>query len=362
MRDIAEKCGVSRPTVNLILNDRGAGYSADTRRRVLSAARELGYRRNNSARAIQSGRFFGIGLLISAGSELGGVPAGFLTQIEAEAARRGYHLTIGHVPPSNPADAPRLMPKVLTEALVDGLLVYASHELPSELREGILSQPDCPTVWVGEPSKYNAVWHDETKATRLLVDKLVELGHRRIAFVGPIKWTTYSLVARRDAYLARMKELDLPAQLMDFRTPSDGTRRSYQVVVDESDAKFQSTARWLTSEQRPTAVIAFNRDEAMMVQTTAFRIGWSLPRDLSLVTFDDWVVNMHGQPISGALIATTRLGSAAVDMLFRRIETRGNDIPGKAMDSQWVAGRTIGPPPTLPDGACPSGRSNEVTS
>ena len=196
MRDIAEKCGVSRPTVNLILNDRGAAYSEETRRRVLAAAKELGYRRNGSARAIQSGRFYGIGLLLSPTHQLGGIPAGFLTRVERDAALHGYHLTIGHVPSVDPKSSSRLLPKFLTEALVDGLIVYGSHELPAELRQLVLSQPGTPAVWVGDPHEVNSVWPDETKACRELIERLVELGHRDIAFVGPVHWTNYSLVAR----------------------------------------------------------------------------------------------------------------------------------------------------------------------
>ena len=56
LKQIAQQSGFSTPTVSEILNDKGV-YSQETRKKVLAVARELGYRPNASARAIQSGRF-----------------------------------------------------------------------------------------------------------------------------------------------------------------------------------------------------------------------------------------------------------------------------------------------------------------
>lgn len=344
MRDIAERCGVSRPTVNLILNDRGHAYSAETRRRVLAAAKELGYRRNSSARAVQSGRFFGIGLLLSPTSELGGIPAGFLTSVEQHANQRGYHLTIGHVPSVNPMSSSRMLPKLLTESLVDGLLVYGSHELPVELREMVLSTTGSPVVWIGEPHETNAIWANEPKATRELVLKMHALGHRRVTYVGPLGWTSFEARVRRESYVNAMHELGLQPHAADIRPPTDGMRRNIDARVLESEVIFEAARTLLQSDDRPTAIVACSRWEAMAIQSTAWRLGWSLPRDLSLVTFDDYVVNISGQPISGMLFSTSTLGSAAIDMLVSRIESRGEDQPGVVLDYRWVEGCTIAPP------------------
>ncbi|RYG58438.1 LacI family transcriptional regulator, partial [bacterium] len=65
MSDIAQRAGVSRPTVSIVLNDRHetVGIAAETRNRVLLAARELGYRRNALARAVKTGRSLTLGFL-----------------------------------------------------------------------------------------------------------------------------------------------------------------------------------------------------------------------------------------------------------------------------------------------------------
>src|SRR3712207_5238098 len=89
--DVATRAGVSQKTVSRVMN--GEPYVSDeVRLRVLQAAQELGYRRNNVARALNSGRTRRIGV-VSLGSALYG-PASMLMQLERAARSTGYSLSI----------------------------------------------------------------------------------------------------------------------------------------------------------------------------------------------------------------------------------------------------------------------------
>ena len=89
--DVARLAGVSQKTVSRVLNDEPY-VSADVRRRVLDAAEELGYRRNQAARALASGRTRSIGV-VTLGSALYG-PASWLMGIERAVREVGYTLRV----------------------------------------------------------------------------------------------------------------------------------------------------------------------------------------------------------------------------------------------------------------------------
>src|SRR4051794_41495117 len=89
--DVARLAGVSQKTVSRVLNDEPY-VSADVRRRVLDAAEELGYRRNQAARALASGRTRSIGV-VTFGSALYG-PASMLVGIERAVREVGYTLRV----------------------------------------------------------------------------------------------------------------------------------------------------------------------------------------------------------------------------------------------------------------------------
>jgi DNA-binding LacI/PurR family transcriptional regulator len=89
--DVARLAGTSQKTVSRVMN--GERYvSAEVRDRVLMAARELGYRRNTAARALQLGRFHRIGV-VTLGSSLYG-PASTLVALERAVRSTGYSLSL----------------------------------------------------------------------------------------------------------------------------------------------------------------------------------------------------------------------------------------------------------------------------
>jgi DNA-binding LacI/PurR family transcriptional regulator len=356
MMDIARACGVSRPTVTLILNGQGQAYSADTREKVLQAAKKLGYRRNNSARAIQSGRFNAVALLLSRSSELGGVASGFLTRVESVASEAGSHLTIAHLPDASSRDT-QTAPKVFTESLVDGLIVHGNHDLPKELRSQILAIPGCPAVWVGDSHPTNAVWADEAKATRDAVEYLRSLGHRRIAYVGPLEWTRFDAVQRKKTFTSAMRDAGLTPVQADFVKPFPG---SIQGIIDNANTRLRDAIEWLSRPNRPTAVLAYNGDEATLILFAAIRLGLHVPRDLSIMTFSDWIVNANSLPTSGMMVKTSMIGERAIRMLFRRIEDPRPNQPSEVVHYDLIQGHTTAAPPT--EGASTGSSSRKTSS
>ena len=99
IKDIARHTGLSVPTIGNVLGRSGGRYSAQTRARVMKAARELGYRPNASARAMRRGRIGCAALVLSRSHQQthSYIPAGLLDGIDDELARHDMHLTISRL-------------------------------------------------------------------------------------------------------------------------------------------------------------------------------------------------------------------------------------------------------------------------
>src|SRR4051812_17594670 len=99
IKEIAERTGLSVPTVGHVLGRGGGRYSAETRRRVMEAAREMGYRPNLSARAMRRGRTGSAALILSRTRELthSHIPLGLLDGLESELAENDMYLAVSRL-------------------------------------------------------------------------------------------------------------------------------------------------------------------------------------------------------------------------------------------------------------------------
>src|SRR6478736_7363277 len=117
--DVARLAGVSQKTVSRVLNDEPY-VSADVRRRVLDAAEELGYRSNNAARALASGRTRSIGV-VTLGTALYG-PASLLMGIERAVREVGYTLRLADTIEGDPGGIAGALASLLDQG-VDGVVI-----------------------------------------------------------------------------------------------------------------------------------------------------------------------------------------------------------------------------------------------
>ena len=145
--DVARLAGVSQKTVSRVLNDEPY-VSADVRRRVLDAAEELGYRRNNAARALASGRTRSIGV-VTLGTALYG-PASLLMGIERAVREMGYALRVVNTIEGDPGGIAGALASLLDQG-VDGVVISE----PIDEGVGLLSV-DVPVLVLGAPPTFAA--------------------------------------------------------------------------------------------------------------------------------------------------------------------------------------------------------------
>lgn len=176
MADVAQLAGVSSQTVSRVSNG-FPGVNEQTRRQVLTAMKELGYRPNSAARALKRGEFRTIGVITFTLATTGNVRT--LEAIATSAAQEGYAVTL--LPVAVPTqDEVRGAFSRLGELAVDAVIVIMEVHL---LDAAQLSLPPHVKVVVADSDagdRFTVVDTDQAGGTRDAVRHLLELGHRTV--------------------------------------------------------------------------------------------------------------------------------------------------------------------------------------
>ena len=181
IKDVARSCGLSISTVSKVFN----GYpdiSEATRRQVMEAAREIGYRPNALARALKTNRSYNLGVLF-VDDNISGLThpffAAVLNAFKAESERQGYDITfINH----NIGTMEMTYLEHCRYRNVDGVCLACVDFYSREVAELVESGIPCVTI----DHMFNnrpCIISDNLNGIRMLVDRAVALGHRRIAYI-----------------------------------------------------------------------------------------------------------------------------------------------------------------------------------
>ena len=338
MKDIAERAGVSRTTVGFVLANRtDIRISEATRRRVLSVADELRFRPNHSARAMQSGRFGMVSLLLSTIRSRSILPPRLLDGIHEALAARDLHLVVTKLPDEKLASS-GFVPKILRESLSDGLLVNYNSEVPPAL-ENLIGEHEIPAVWLNVKRATDAVHPDDYGMGHEAGRRLWDAGHRRVAFVDYGLTAHYSSEDRRDGLQSFWAERGLAHAFTCFYA-------THHVSHEERVAE---CIRWLReANPRPTAALLYSHHMIPFVMVAAQSLGLRVPEDLSLMVVDQSHTFQFGLRFDTFVLPEFEMGEAAVEMLLARIENPSVALPSRSFPAQYEAGQTVVTAPSLP--------------
>ena len=269
MQDIADHVGVSKALVSLVFRN-APGPSAETRKRVLAAADELGYRVNRTAALMTARRSHLIGVMANIRSTF---HAELVEDIVAEADRYGYEVVLGAVTPTH-----------AEPAVVETLLSFRCEALillGPEIGDAAVTElaRRVPVVVVGRRmsgSTVDVVRTADGRGIGQVVDHLVELGHRRISHLSGGGGTIPA--DRRAGYVRAMKRHGL-SDAIDI-VDGDFTERSGMLAAQEL----------LRRRRRPTAVCAANDQSAIGLLDQLLRAGVDVPGDIAVAGYDDSVL------------------------------------------------------------------------
>ncbi len=314
IRDVARQAGVSISTVSRVLN-KTCAVAQDKRERVEKAAVDLGYIPNPNARSLLMKSTGGIGILLPHVS--GEFFSEFLTGLDEVAKNNDFFLLISasHDRASEWQSSVQSVYK-----RVDGLIVMAPQLTPRQLN----LVTDVPTVFVNTPvaprdrQLVDIINFDNLGGTRAATEYLIELGHRKLAYLaGPER--AFDARERRIGFVAAMDA----AGLEDYTILQAG-------YVQEAGRAAATTL--LAMEDLPTAVVVANDYCALGLASELMASGVRIPEDVSIIGFDNVPSAAFARPSLTTLSVPIReVGMQALEMLISRIRL-SDESPGRTVN------------------------------
>jgi len=339
--EVAKRARVSAATVSRILNRPTVGAPA-TRRRVLQAAELLSYTPNSSAAALRTLR---TGKLLVTLPDISNPFFSLILQgIEDAAQRAGYSVLVGDAQHDRSREERYAL--MLRRKEADGLIFFGDR-LPREAAAVAASMPPGHAPVVTGACKFKAhldipgVHIDNVRAAYEAVDYLCGLGHSRIGIVTGPSGTPIS----RD----RWRGVNMRAQM-------GGCTMSVAEGDFSIDSGVRAGATLLAERRRPTGVFCFNDEMAIGVLEAARHRGVSVPRELSVIGFDDIRFARHTDPPLTTVAQPMReIGEATVRLLLEILNAGGSGTaPGSVTLPHKLIVRGSTAPPFRP--SSPSGR------
>ncbi|ROS31319.1 LacI family DNA-binding transcriptional regulator [Cellulomonas sp. PhB150] len=301
--DVARLAGVSAQTVSRVSNEAGNVLPA-TRQRVLDAMEQLGYAPNRAARALRTGSFAAIGVVVHRLARTG--ESGTVDAIVDAARREGYTVNLVDVASPSSDDVAAALQRLSNQS-VDGLIIVrAETATPTSLA----LPPRTPVVvadsrFVGH---HPAVGADQVAGASRAVQHLLDLGHATVHLLaGPVE--------------------SGPAQLraQAWRSTLERAGRGVPAPVqgDWSAQSGYEAGRLLAQDPAVTAVFSANDEMATGLLHALHEAGRRVPQDVSVVGFDDIPLASHlWPPLTTVRQDFTRVGEELVRLLLEQIRSR----------------------------------------
>ena len=318
--DVAAQAGVGIATVSRVLNGR-ANVADATRERVLEAIRALDYRPSSVARNLSLKRTLVIGVVMPFLTEAS--PIERVRGIVTALASSPYDLALFDV---ESADRQRRAFRLLADAhRTDGLLVLSLIPPDEEVRRLRLEGIPCILVDARHHDLPSVVI-DDVAGGRLATQYLIELGHRRIAFVGDKPPDPFRFLSSRDrteGYERALADAAIPLR-PEYVREGTQSRHVARSVAEEL----------LRLPDRPTAIFAASDVQALGVLEAARGMSIDVPGELSVIGFDDIEIASYvglttvRQPLfeSGRRGAELLLQALAGEPPAVRVETMSLDL------------------------------------
>jgi LacI family transcriptional regulator len=279
LADVARAAGVGTSIASRVLNgDPTVSIRPETRERILDAARQLNYRPNAMARGLRLSRTMSLGIIINLAYYYEN--AEILMAVERAAATAGYVTLIADT--ADFASRGEAYRRLLFERRVDGLLIASVFVADEFIRE--LKDESLPFVVLNrrvdgvEPSASV----DDELGMRIAVEHLVELGHRRVAYLaGP---------AHIDPATRRLAGFRAGARAAGLRIPA----RHIQPCNVDDESVLAATQRLLAATPRPTALAVWSPTAAVPALAAIRGFGLRVPEQISVIAYND-------SPIAGYL-------------------------------------------------------------
>jgi DNA-binding LacI/PurR family transcriptional regulator len=322
LTDVATRAGVSKSLVSIVMRDE-PGAGAETRRRVLDAAEELGYHPDSRARLLRSGRSRLLGVVFGIQHAF---HADLVTDLYTAARETGYELALSAVTPD------REEKEAITGLLQDrceALILLGPQSPTADLARLAARLPVVAMARGVRNAAVDVIRSADAEGLHQAVQHLIGLGHRRIAHIDGGR--APGAAERRRGYRDAIHRQGL-----------DGELRIIPGGLTEEDGA--AAARTLLDDL-PTAVTVFNDRCATGVLDVLTRAEVHVPRDVSVVGYDDSrlarLAHINLTTIAQDTVTMTRL---AVARAIDRVEGSPVTLREIVVPPRLVVRGTTAPP------------------
>ncbi|MFH7819692.1 LacI family DNA-binding transcriptional regulator [Neobacillus thermocopriae] len=318
LEDIAKIAGVSKMAVSLALRG-DSSISASTSKKIKQIAAELGYIPNRMAQGLNTGRSHTIGLLIG-GKLHDDYQNQFIKGAIPYAIKRGYTVSIG------PSECDPQVEKYFIEKynhmMVDGYLAFHCNEIETYKDLQNSNKPFVFYTKYFENLEADYVVCHDFHGGYTMTKHLIELGHRKIAFVYDTELESSSeVVARIKGYRKALTDYGLPfsRELMIPFNLSNYNHINPNKIYDEN-AQFIDS---LKQVERPTALFVCNDITASFVYIILKKLKLSIPEDISIGGYEGiYLGSIIDPPLTTIATPIVEMGRKACEILIDKIEGR----------------------------------------
>jgi LacI family transcriptional regulator/LacI family repressor for deo operon, udp, cdd, tsx, nupC, and nupG len=325
IKDIAKVAGVSHTTVSRALKSNPV-ISVETTKRVQELAQQMGYVPNIVARSLNSQQTWTIGMVVTT------IADPFVTKVVegveqvAQAANYSIFLTPSH---NNPKQELAVV-ETLQRRRVDAIIVTSSRV--GSLYSSRLDQIQVPIVLINNQAEgeyLHSVTVDDIQGARLAVEHLLNLGHRRIGYIGVVN-RPKSDQRRLAGYQAALNQAHLELDPALIMYPNA-----------ESDLERGQVGLTLFLKEMVTAIFCYNDMVAIGLLMACRRQGIMVPDQLSVIGFDDIEPATYlAPPLTTIAQPRLKLGQLAMHMTLDLL--RGQKVQDQVLPCKLIARESTG--------------------
>lgn len=326
IKDVARLAGVSPACVSLALNNKPY-VSQEAKERIYEAINKLNYRPNIIARSLRKKKTTTMGLILP------NITNPFFPEVargvETRAREYGFNVILCN------SDADPLLEKqyidILLAKQIDGLILTSAHpsnDLSQYTRE------NCPIVLVNRElfsGKFDFVGVDNVASAKFVVNHLIRLGHRKIAFVAGEPASSASS-GRYEGYRLALEEAGISYREELVKTGYLKYSGGYQAM--QSFLKISSP---------PTAIFCANDMMALGVMDACRDRGVKVPQEVAIAGFDDiWLASLKGVELTTVQQPRYLMGVKAVDLMIERIRDKREKVRRVILPTKLIIRKTCG--------------------
>ncbi|MED3623473.1 LacI family DNA-binding transcriptional regulator [Neobacillus thermocopriae] len=311
IKDVAREANVSISTVSRVLN--GSGYtSEETRQKVYQAVEKLNFKRNMIAAAMIKKQTSTFGLIIP---DIKNIFYADLTRaVEDTANQHGFNIVLCNTDNNLTKEAEYI--DFLIAKGVDGIIFSTPEVKDKNIKQVVEEYPDLPVVILGSKIpgvKINEILVDNFEGGYMATNHLLELGHKKIAFISGSA-DSYASIERYKGFQSALADKKIKI-IEDF------------VIFDKFyiDSGYKNGLKLLSRQDRPTAIFAASDAIAVGIYKAARELNLKIPEDLSIIGFDDsQFADIVFPPLTTIHTPIIEMGNRAMEIAIKTIKEKSH--------------------------------------